>query len=188
MKSGKNHDSAQQLLDIAAACRYWPRGDRPPRRDRILGLVEAAVDWEVLEGWIRPFYAADRQPKGRPGYPLAVMIRITILGILWEASDRGLEHALYDSKGMCRFCKIDPWAPRPPSAASIRAFRTLLATSVRDGEILPLLFEVQQHVSAALSAAGFEFRPGIVREPILRSALSVLAGRRRLDRIQEQTQ
>ena len=173
MKSCCSPNSAQQQpLDLVGASRYWPR-DRPPRRDAVLALIDSAIDWPAIENMVRPFYEADVRRRGRRGHSMKMMVRIMTLAWLWGgASDRALEHSLLDSKALARFAGLDAWTPRPPSASAIRAFRDLLKrTTGPDG-----VFDLHQHlvdaIRGGIHAAGLEYRPGIIQEPIFRRALS----------------
>ena len=174
MNSSCNRDLAQQqALDLPTATRYWPR-DRPPRRDQVLALLAQAVDWTAAEALIRPKYQTDRQPRGRKGYSLGMMIRCQALQWLWACSDRDLENSLLDSKAMARFCGLDAWAPRPPSASAIRAFRNLTEREISDDGVFHLQWHLFSIFRAGIRAAGLEHRHGQIVEPIFRGSLSPL--------------
>ena len=174
MISSCNGDSArQQALDLPTATRYWPR-DRPPRRDQVLALLAQAVDWTAAEALIRPKYQTDRQTRGRKGYSLGMMIRCQAVQWLWACSDRDLENSLLDSKAMARFCGLDAWAPRPPSASALRAFRNLLEREISEDGVFHLQWHLFSIFRAGIRAAGLEHRHGAVTEPIFRRALSPL--------------
>ena len=172
MKSCCSPNSAQQQpLDLVGASRYWPR-DRPPRRDAILALLAGAVDWSGIEAMIRPVYESDIRLRGRKGFSLGMMIRITALAWLWSASDRNLENALLDSKALARFAGLDAWTPRPPSASAIRAFRDLLKRTTGPDGVFDLHTALVDAIRGGIHAAGLEFRHGVICEPIFRRALS----------------
>ena len=175
MKSIVNSDSAQATLDIPGATRYWPR-NRPPRRDQVLALAKSAINWPVVENMVRPHYDADAERTGRPGFSLGMHLRILAVQLFWRTSDRNLEAALADSKSLARFIGTDPWAPSPPSAAAIRKFRTLLTNTLSDSGVFSLLHDVVALMKSDIARAGFEFRPGVIDEPIFRRALSPLVG------------
>ncbi len=172
MKSCCNPISAQQQpLDLVSASRFWPR-DRPPRRDAILAMLDSAVDWPALEAMIRPHYETDIRRRGRRGYSLRMMIRVTTLAWLWQASDRALEHALADSKSLARFIGTDPWSPRPPSATAARAFRDLLKRTIGPDCVFDLHYHLVDVIRRGILDAGLEFRHGSILEPVFRRSLS----------------
>lgn len=164
----------QQALDLPAASRYWPR-DRPPRRDQVLALLAQAVAWDDAEAMVRPFYESDIRRRGRKGHSLRLMLRILACQWLWNASDRDMENSLLDSKAMARFVGIDPWAPRPPSASAIRAFRNLTERETAPHGPLSVLWELQQLFRRGINGAGLEHRHGQIVEPVFRRNLSPLA-------------
>lgn len=167
MNSSCNANSAQQPLDLAGATRYWPR-DRPPRRDQVLDLLDRCINWGDLEKLVRPHYSADSQPRGRRGFALRTMLRSHLVGWLWRASDRTLEGALSDSKAFARFCGLDPWVPKPPSAAAIRSFRKLL-DEARPGDAgWELSWLIDEAFRSGIHRAGLDFRHGTLVEPVFR--------------------
>lgn len=175
MNSAGNKDLAQQQpLDLPAASRYWPR-DRPPRRDQVLDLLARAVDWPACENLIRPCYSSDRQLRGRKGYSLGMMLKCTALQWLWACSDRDLENSLLDSKAMARFCGLDAWTPKPPSASALRAFRNLTEREISDDGVLNLQWRLHTLFRSGIRKAGLEHRHGTIQEPIFRRCLSPIA-------------
>lgn len=164
MKPSCNPVSAQQA-GIFTALR-WPKATTP-RREDLLNLVDRSVAWLDLETALRPHYQADVRKTGRKGHSLRMMVRLRVVQLLWRASDRQVEHALLDSHCLAKFCGLDPWAPRPPSASALRAFRDLLrATEIDIGTSADDLIELR--LNGDLRNAGFEFRPGRIEDPVLR--------------------
>lgn len=143
----------------------WPKA-AAPKRTAILDLIEKLVPWDALEQLARPVYQSDIQKKGRKGYSLAMMLRCLVLQQFWLMSDRQTEAAILDSHAMAKFIGTDPWAPRPPSASAIRAFRDRLVAG--SGQHADALAEIHLAVTLALIDAGFEFRQGELREPVFR--------------------
>lgn len=138
----------------------WPKA-RQPARAVALGLIEKTLDWAALEALCRPHYQADQGKRGRKGYSLAMMIRCEVVREVWELSDEATENAILDSFALAVFIGTDPWQPRPPSASSLRSFRTCLDSAGvlgRFGVLVERYFLNQ----------GLEFRPGYIREPIFR--------------------
>ncbi len=136
--------------------------------------MKILVDWTAVESMIRADYESDRRPRGRPGYSLKMLVRIECLAWMFVASDRALESALADSKSFARFVGLDPWAPKPPSAAAIRNFRALLQRKTGPDGVLSLEWAVHMEFRTSVSRAGLEFRPGEIREPVFRRAISPL--------------
>ena len=160
-------------MDLAGATQYWPR-DRAPRRDQVLALLAQAVSWEAAEALVRPFYESDIRRRGRRGYSLRMMLRILAAQWLWNASDRDMENALIDSKSLARFTGIDPWAPRPPSASAIRAFRNLCERETAEDGALSVAWNLHQLFRSGIRTAGLEHRHGQISEPIFRRSQSPL--------------
>lgn len=163
MKPSCITDSAHPALFTSIR---WPKA-AVPRREQTLALVDRSVDWTLLQEIARPFYQADVRRTGRKGYSLAMMLRCYVLQCLWRMSDRQAEAAILDSHAFAAFIGTDPWAPRPPSATAIRTFRATMqdaeveiATSAAD--------LIEERLTACLRAAGFEFRPGRIEDPVFR--------------------
>ncbi|UCV29377.1 transposase [Ferribacterium limneticum] len=138
----------------------WPKA-RQPSRAVALDVINQVVEWSELETICRPHYSADQTKIGRKGYSLKMMIRVEVVRQIWELSDDATENAILDSYALAVFIGTDPWAPRPPSGSSIRAFRTCLeyaGVHNKFGVCLERYFLLK----------GLEFRPGLIIEPIFR--------------------
>jgi len=163
MKPSCIKDSAHPALFTAVR---WPKASTP-KREHLLKLVTDAVDWPALEETTRPYYQADVRRTGRRGYSLSMMLRCHVLQLLWRMSARQAEHAIMDSHAFAVFVGTDAWAPRPPSATAMRTFRTLLAGNMTSlGDTLDAL--VERRLRDDLAAAGLEFRPGRIEDPVFR--------------------
>jgi hypothetical protein len=147
-------------------CVRWPKAKAPKRRE-VLDLAESVIPWDRLEALVRPFYQADVQHTGRRGYALRMMLRCFVLQTFWRMSDRQTEAAILDSHAMCAFIGSDPWAPRPPSASALLAFRALLEQSF-DPTLGELAGALRLLIHDAMHAAGLAFRCGEIREPVFR--------------------
>ncbi|MEZ7894400.1 transposase [Thauera phenylacetica] len=167
MKARCNRDSAQPALFTAIR---WPKATIP-RRAVLLKLLDAAVDWSALEEIARPFYQADVRRTGRKGYALGMMLRCHVLQLLWRMSDRQVEASILDSHAFAAFIGTDPWAPRPPSATSMRNFRNALEFHEVDIATSAAVL-MEQRVSQSLRNAGFEFRPGRIEDPVFKRSTS----------------
>lgn len=163
MKPSCSPDSAHPALFTAIR---WPKATTP-KREQILSMVERSIDWTLLEEIARPFYQADARRTGRKGYSLRMMLRLFVLQRLWHMSDRQAEHAVLDSHAFAKFIGTDPWAPRPPSATAIRAFRKTLHENYVDTALF-VADLIEERLTASLRAAGLEFRPGRIEDPVFR--------------------
>lgn len=144
----------------------WPKATTP-KREHLLSLVDSAVDWKLLEEIARPLYQADVRKTGRKGYALVLMLRCFALQRLWRMSDRQAEAAILDSHAFAAFIGTDPWAPRPPSATAMRTFRALLQGHEVD-VITTAADLIEERITACLRAAGFEYRPGRIEDPVFK--------------------
>ena len=86
---------------------------RKTRREIFLERMDGLIPWTRLEERIRPFY--HKGGRGRPAYPLSVMLRIHCVQLFYNASDPGMEDLLYEAESVRRF--------RGPEAAGIAARR-----------------------------------------------------------------
>ena len=67
---------------------------RQTRRERFLRRMDALMPWARLEARIRPVYPTGE--RGRPPYPLALLLRIHCVQLFYNLSDPAMEDALYD--------------------------------------------------------------------------------------------
>ena len=101
---------------------------------------------------IRPVYPSGT--RGRPPYPLALLLRIHCVQLFYNLSDPAMEDALYDSVAAQRFVGLTARRPRPDET-TILHFRHLLERhALGDG----LLAEITQH----LAAQGLRLREGTI--------------------------
>lgn len=143
----------------------WPKA-RQPSRAVALRVINQVVNWSELDSICRPHYSADQTKVGRKGYSLAMMIRVEAVRQIWSLSDNATENAILDSHTLAEFIGTDPWAPRPPSGSSIRAFRTRLDSA-------GILDEFSVKLERYFLLKGLEFRPGLIMEPIFRRSGSL---------------
>jgi len=114
--------------------------------------MEALLPWARLEARIRPVYPAGE--RGRPPYPLAVMLRFHCVQLFYSLSDPVMEDALYDSVAVQRFVGLTARDPRPDET-TILHFRHLLERHDLGEE---LLAEISQH----LATQGLRPREGTI--------------------------
>ena len=125
---------------------------RQTRRERFLRRMEALMPWARLEARIRPVYPTGE--RGRPPYPLALLLRIHGVQLFYNLSDPAMEDALYDSVAVQRFVGLTARGPRPDET-TILNFRHLLERHAL-GEVL--LAEITRH----LAAQGLRLREGTI--------------------------
>lgn len=136
----------------------WPKA-RKPRRAWALEKIECAVPWERLVDLLGPEYQA--AANGRPGYPLAMMLRLAVLGWVFDLSNDLLEDTICDSRSAAAFVGIDPWQPRPPGASTISRFRAMINRQLGSS--------FGQIIEASVGNAGMQLRRGVIVEPVIRS-------------------
>lgn len=106
----------------------WELKQKKTRRERFLEEMAVAVPWKQLEKLVKPV-APQSEPGelgGRPGYRVAVMLRIYFCQTWYNLSDDGMEDTLYDSESVRRFCLGEAAVEGVPDERSIRRFRHLL--------------------------------------------------------------
>ena len=74
---------------------------RQTRRAQFLQQMDGLIPWHRLEARLRPVYPTGE--RGRPPYPLAMMLRIHCVQLFYNLSDPAMEDALYDSVAVQRF-------------------------------------------------------------------------------------
>ena len=123
---------------------------RQTRRERFLQRMDTLMPWARLEARIRPVYPTGA--RGRPPYPLPLLLRIHCVQLFYDLSDPAMEDALYDSVAVQRFVGLTARGPRPDET-TILHFRHLLERHpLGEG----LLAEITQH----LAAQGLRLREG----------------------------
>ena len=125
---------------------------RQTRRAQFLRRMDGLIPWHRLEARLGPLYPAGE--RGRPPYPLAMMLRIHCVQLFYNLSDPAMEDALYDSVAVQRFVGLAARDPRPDET-TILNFRHLLEQHDLGAA---LLAEVTQH----LAARGVRLREGTI--------------------------
>ena len=125
---------------------------RQSQRERFLRRMDTLLPWARLEARIRPVYPTGE--RGRPPYPLALLLRIHCVQLFDNLSDPAMEDALYDSVAVQRFVGLTARDPRP-DATTILHFWHLLARHAL-GE--KLLAAITQH----LATQGLRLRDGTI--------------------------
>ena len=125
---------------------------RQTRRARFLQQLDALMPWPQLEQRIRPVYPTG--DRGRPPYPLAVMLRIHCVQLCYNLSDPAMEDALYDSRAVQRFVGVSLRDPLPDETTILNFRHRLERYELGEG----LLAEVTRH----LAAQGLRLRAGTI--------------------------
>ena len=72
---------------------------------KFLRKMEKALPWKQLTDAIRDRYPDGK--RGRPPYPLEVMLRIYFMKLWYNLSDPGMEDALYESVSIRQFAGVE---------------------------------------------------------------------------------
>ncbi len=125
---------------------------RQTRRAQFLQQMDGLIPWRRLEARLRPIYPTGA--RGRPPYPLAMMLRIHCVQLFYNLSDPAMEDALYDSAAVQRCVGLTARDPRPDET-TILNFRHLLEQHAL-GAVL--LAEITRH----LATRGVRLREGTI--------------------------
>ncbi|MBK9130416.1 MAG: IS5 family transposase [Gammaproteobacteria bacterium] len=95
------------------------------RKEVFLEEMDRIIPWKALSKVIKPYYP---RPKGAGRRPIGIerMLRIHFLQHWFELSDPGAEEALYDSRAMRQFVRIDLGKEPVPDETTILNFRHLM--------------------------------------------------------------
>jgi len=93
------------------------------RREKFLERMDALLPWDRLEKKIRRHYP--KRGRGRPPYPLSVMLRIHCVQLFYNLSDPAMEDMLYEIESVRRFVGLRLSSPIPDET-TILNFRHLL--------------------------------------------------------------
>ena len=96
---------------------------RKTRREKFLERMDELIPWEKLEKKIRRHYP--KRGRGRPPYPLSVMLRIHCVQLFYNLSDPAMEDMLYEIESVRRFVGLKLAGPIPDET-TILNFRHLL--------------------------------------------------------------
>jgi IS5 family transposase len=120
----------------------FDRFARSTKRAAFLFEMDRIVPWDRLCAVVRPHYPTGE--GGRPAIDLERMLRIYFLQQWFNLGDPTVEEALYDSRAMEAFAKIDLGREPVPDETTICKFRHLLE---RHGLGPGLLEEVNAHLA-----------------------------------------
>ena len=75
--------------------------ERKTHRELFLERMDGLIPWQSLWARIQPFYP--KSGRGRRPYPLAGMLRIHCVQLLYNISDPGMEDLPYEAESVRRF-------------------------------------------------------------------------------------
>ncbi len=96
---------------------------RKTRREKFLERMDSLIPWEKLEKKIRRHYP--KRGRGRPPYPLSVMLRVHCVQLFYNLSDPAMEDMLYEIESVRRFVGLKLSGPLPDETTILK-FRHLL--------------------------------------------------------------
>jgi len=100
--------------------------------------MEQVIPWQRLTREFAPHYP-DPQGPGRRPKGLERMLRIYFMQHWYNLSDPAMEEALYDSRAMREFARVDLGEERAPDESTILQFRHLMETHEFGAELLRLV-------------------------------------------------
>ena len=150
------------FTDLEQSC-----AKRRTRRERFLDRLDALVPWERLEAVVEPHYP--KAGRGRRPYPLSSMLRVHVVQLGYNLSDRDMEDMLYDAPSVRRFAGLGIEA-LPDETTILNFRRRLEAQGLGRG-----LFE---EVNAHLKAHGHELRTGTLVDATIIAAPSSTKNRK----------
>ena len=109
----------QNFTDIEYSSRK-----KKTHREKTLELLNEIIPWDDWIALIQPYYPSGKH--GRPVRGIETMLRMYILQILFNLSDRGVEDTIYDSHAMKAFMHLDFTREQVPDSTTLLKFRHLL--------------------------------------------------------------
>ena len=122
--------------------------DRMGRNEK-LERLNGALEWKKLARLVDGIYSS---PTGRPSYPPLVMVKIMVLQQWYDASDEGMEEALWDRVSFKRFVGLS-LEDGVPDHSTISRFRK----EVTERGLAPRLFK---ELTRQLEARGLLVKKG----------------------------
>ena len=84
---------------------------RKTRREKFLDRMDSLIPWQKLEKKVRRHYP--KRGRGRPPYPLSVMLRVHCVQLFYNLSDPAMEDMLYEIESVRRFVGLRLSGPLP---------------------------------------------------------------------------
>ena len=97
---------------------------RKTRRQLFLERMDALIPWKRLEKLVKKHYPKSGG-RGRPPYPLSVMMRIHCVQLFYNLSDPAMEDMLYEIESVRRFAGLKLSGPIPDETTILK-FRHML--------------------------------------------------------------
>jgi IS5 family transposase len=119
------------------------------RKREFLAQMERVVPWGALVELVAPY--APEGKKGRPPFPVEIMLRIHFMQQWFTLSDPAMEEALHDVPLFREFAGLG-WDTRLPDESTILRFRHLLEKHKLAEQILALVNELLRDKGLLLKA------------------------------------
>jgi IS5 family transposase len=133
------------------------------RKREFLEQMERVVPWAALVELVAPHAPEGR--RGRPPFPVEVLLRIHFMQQWFTLSDPAMEESLHDVPLFREFAGLDNWSTRLPDETTILRFRHLL-------ERHKLAEQILATVNDLLREQGLMLRTGTVVDATLIAAPS----------------
>ncbi len=108
------------------------------RKEKFLDEMDRIIPWKELSQSLEPYYP-NPQGAGRRPIGLERMLRIYFMQHWYNLSDPAMEEALYDSRAMREFARIDLGNESAPDETTILNFRHLMEKRDFGAELLRLV-------------------------------------------------
>ena len=119
------------------------------RKRAFLEQMQQVVPWKDLVALITPYAPEGR--KGRPPFPVELLLRIHFMQQWFTLSDPAMEEALHDMPLFRDFTGLS-WDSATPDESTILRFRHLLETHKLAEQILQTVNELLEHKKLLLHA------------------------------------
>jgi IS5 family transposase len=120
------------------------------RKRVFLDEMERVVPWAALVALVEPH--APEGKKGRPPFPVEVMLRIHFMQQWFTLSDPAMEEGLHDVPLYREFAGLDNWTTRLPDETTILRFRHLLEKHKLAADMLALINDLLREKGLMLRA------------------------------------
>ena len=119
------------------------------RKMKFLEKLSGLIPWQEIESIISPYYSETGR-RGQQPYPLEQMIRVHVVQLVFNMSDRVAEDSLKDSFSIRKFVGLTIDSPSP-EATTILRFRHILEEHGLTEKIFNLIKEVLRKRGLLLS-------------------------------------
>ncbi len=108
------------------------------RRELFLNEMSTLLPWEQWASYVKPYYPTGS--RGRKPQPIVRMLKMYMLKLWFDLSDRATEEAVYDSYSMKNFLEVDfSINDQVPDSTTLCKFRSLLKKHDIENELLSQL-------------------------------------------------